>query len=182
MVLVIDSSSSMEGRTRPYGPSKLGAAVAAASLIVDYLEYPKDRVSVVQFNDQATVLTAMTDDWATARMALQRVTMQPGTRIDAGVAAAQQVLTAAPRREGSRPIVVLLTDGRPTRSRATQVITAAERLKATGATLYTVGLGPDADPDLLLLMASSVGTYYHAPGTEELARIYRDIAQQLICK
>ena len=193
VVLVIDSSSSMEARTEEYGPSKLGAAVAAAGVIVDYMDYDLDRVGVVQFNDAATVLTALTGEWAVARGALQRVTMQPGTRIDAGVEAARQLLETAPPREGAddppagggsgqQRVVVLLTDGRPTTSRATQVVTAAERLKATGATLYTVGLGPDADPDLLLLMATSVGTYYHSPGTSELARIYRDIARQIICR
>jgi len=190
MVLVIDSSSSMAGRTRPYGPSKLGAAAAAAGVVVDLLDYDKDRVAVVQFNDKAAVLTGLTDVWAVARGALERITTQPGTRIDAGLDAARGVLQASTGpegpggrgREGRTAVVVLLTDGRPTRSRASLVVVAAERLKSDGVTLYTVGLGPDTDPDLLLVMASSAATYFHAPGTDELAQVYREIAHRLVCR
>ena len=98
-----------------------------------------------------------------------------------GIAAAQTVLAGPGRRGDAQAVVVLLTDGRPSRSRASEVVLAAEQLKRSGATLFTVGLGPDVDPLLLQLIASNSGHYFFAPGTDELAAVYRNIARKIPC-
>ena len=169
----------MLAATREGGLSKLAAAATSARTFVDLLDHPNDRVAVVQFNDEAQVLSGLRVDRAQTREALGRVHVSPGTRIDAGLAAAGDLL-ADPGRDAERDaVVVLLTDGRPTVSRASQVILAAERLKAGGVTLFAIGVGPDADPALLSLAATAPPYFLFAPDAEDLERLYRHIAARL---
>lgn len=179
VVLVVDSSTSMRAGTRPDGPSKLIAAIEAAQNFVSLLAEPADRVGVVQFNDSAQVLAELSPDRNRALSALAEVSVSPGTRIDAGIEAAAEVLEAGGAETDHDRVVVLLTDGRPTVSSASRVILAAEELKATGAVLFTIGLGSDADPDLLRLAASRPSYYFHAPDTADLERVYDQIAARL---
>lgn len=179
IVLVLDTSTSMLAGTREGGLTKLAAAAMAARSFVDLLSHPTDRVAVVQFNDTAEVLSGLSVDRGAAHDALGRVHVSPGTRIDAGIKAAGRVLADPGRDMERRGVVIVLTDGRPTVSRASQVILAAERLKSAGITLFTVGLGPDADPNLLSLAATAPTFYFFAPDAEDLERVYRQIAGRL---
>ncbi len=181
IVLVLDSSSSREIGTRPGGATKLAAAIAAAREFIGLLQLPGEQVAVVHFDDAAYILSRLTTDAAAARRALDGVVMHPGTRIDAGIAAAGTVLAGPERRADAQAVVVLLTDGRPSTSRAGEVVVAAERLKRGRAVLFTIGLGPDVDPALLRLIATSPGHYFFAPGTDELAAVYRSIARKIPC-
>ncbi len=179
IVMVIDTSTSMLAATRDGGLSKLAAAAMAARTFVDLLDNPNDRVAVVQFNDSAEVLSGLRVDRNVTREALGRVHVSPGTRIDAGLEAADAVMSDPGRDRERRGVVVLLTDGRPTVSRASLMILAAERLKTKGFTLFAIGLGPDADPELLSLAATAPPYYLFAPDAEDLERLYRRIAGQL---
>lgn len=181
IVLVLDSSSSMAFPTRIGGTTKLDAAIAAARSFVGLLNLPQERVAVVHFDDAAVLLQGLTGERAALDAALGRVTMRAGTRIDAGLVAAAGILAGPDRRADAAPVVVLLTDGRPSRSSAADVIIAAERLKARGTTLFTVGLGPDVDPALLQVIATNAGHYFFAPGTEDLGRVYGTIATKIPC-
>lgn len=181
IVLVLDTSSSMAAATHAGGPPKLAAAAAAAREFVGLLHAPNETVAVVQFNDAAALLQDLTADAAAARHALDRLTMGQGTRIDAGIGVAQAILTGPRRRPDAHPVVVLLTDGRPTRSSLSDVILAGERLKRAGASVFTVGLGPDVDPALLQVIATNPGFYFFAPGTGELSAVYRTIAKKIPC-
>jgi len=180
VVLVVDTSSSMRAPTRPGGMTKLAAAITAAGAFVDRLG-PDDRVALAAFDDAARLLARLGEDGgdhSAARAALMALAVREGTRIDAGLTMARAALAEA---DADRPrAVVLLTDGRPTRSRASLVLVAAERLKATGALLFAIGLGSDADPALLRLAATSPGYYFFAPGTEALDAAYAEVAGQLV--
>jgi hypothetical protein len=63
------------------------------------------------------------------------------------------------------------------------VLRQAEALRATGATVYTVGLGrpEEVAQPLLMRIASSDEHYYYAPDGDDLARIYAQIAGRLVC-
>jgi len=181
IVLVLDSSTSMAVATHSGGPTKLAAAVAAAREFIGLLNFPSERVAVLHFNDTAAILQGLTSSAAAARRSLDGVTMSPGTRIDAGLALALGVLSGPDRRRDAHPVVILLTDGRPSRSRVADVRLAADRLKRAGVTVFTIGLGPDVDPDLLQLVATTPGAYHFAPGTDDLSRVYRAIARKIPC-
>lgn len=181
IVLVLDTSSSMAAATHAGGPPKLAAAAAAAREFIGLLHAPNETVAVVQFNDAAAVLQDLTADAASAARSLDRLTMSQGTRIDAGIGVAQAILTGPRRRPDAHPVVVLLTDGRPTRSSLSDVILAGERLKRAGVSVFTIGLGPDVDPALLQVVATNPGFYFFAPGTGELSAVYRAIAKKIPC-
>lgn len=181
IVLVLDASSSMEFPTSPGGPKKRVAMVAAAAAFLDLLGLPNERVALVQFHDEAQLLLDLSGDRAQARAALGRLSGKAGTRIDAGLNLARQVLSGPSRRPEAQAVVILLTDGRPTSSRPTEVYEAGDRLKALGTILFTVGLGTDVDPVLLQLLASRPNLYFFAPGTEQLTAVYQKIARAIPC-
>lgn len=181
IVLVLDASSSMEFPTSPGGPKKRVAMVAAAAAFLDLLGLPNERVALVQFHDEAQLLLDLSGDRAQARAALGRLSGKAGTRIDAGLNLARQVLSSPSRRPEAQAVVILLTDGRPTSSRPTEVYEAGDRLKALGTILFTVGLGTDVDPVLLQLLASRPNLYFFAPGTEQLTAVYQKIARAIPC-
>lgn len=181
VVLVLDSSSSMEFPTQAGGPKKREAMVAAASSFLDLLGLPSEHVALVQFNDDALLLTDLTGDRRVARAALARLKSKAGTRIDSGLILARQVLAGPARRPEAQGVVVLLTDGRPTTSRPAEVLLAADRLKAMGVLVFTIGLGSDVDPVLLQLLASRPNLYFFAPGTDQLTAVYQKIARSIPC-
>ena len=181
IVLVLDSSSSMEFPTHQGGPKKREAMVAAASAFLDLLGLPSERVALVQFHNEAKLLTDLTGDRQVARAALGRLTGKAGTRIDSGLELARQVLAGPARRPEAQGVVVLLTDGRPTTSRPAEVLLAADRLKAMNVIVFTIGLGSDVDPVLLQLLASRPNLYFFAPGTDQLTAVYQKIARAIPC-
>lgn len=79
-------------------------------------------------------------------------------------------------------VAVLLTDGRPTPGTREDAQTIANRLRQRGGSLFTIGLGADADATFLAELADSPGHYDHAPTAEDLADIYDRIAVRLPCR
>ena len=74
--------------------------------------------------------------------------MTPGTAIDRGLDAARQILTGPNRRPEATPVVVLLTDGRPTTGTEGAVL----RVYVT-----TVPEGGKANAAVLKLLAKALG-------------------------
>jgi Mg-chelatase subunit ChlD len=166
-VLVLDTSSSMSG-------AKLAAAREASKTFVDLLDLAGgDAAAVVWFNRSAGIQQPLTHSLPALRSAINNVPEHPGTRIDLGLDAATTVVTGP----GFNPtkVVILLTDGRPTLSDEQTVMRSADRLHATGATVYSIGLGDDVNPGLLVYIAGSPSRYYFAPGPGDLNQIYQEI-------
>ncbi|MEO8083387.1 MAG: VWA domain-containing protein [Ardenticatenales bacterium] len=181
IVLVIDTSTSMAVPTSLGGIEKIEAARRAAESFLDLMDLSHDHVSIITFNDTATLRVGLTGDGAALRGALVNLPLAQGTRIDAGLDAARLELRGGSRRSEARGVVILMTDGQPTRSSVGRVIAAADAVKRAGTTLFTVGLGPDVDPDLLKIVATSSRLFYQAPGAEDLARVYRTVAGVIPC-
>lgn len=182
VVLLIDSSTSMTAPSHAGGPSKLVAALTAAETFLGQLKLPNDRAAVVVFNSKATVLQPLTGDRALLSRALQVAPVSPGTAVDVGIEAAHGILTGPEHLPANRPVLVLLTDGQPTQTSVSAAILAAERIKRAGVTVFTIGLGEDVNAELLTLVATQSGFYFYAPGTGQLASIYRSIAKLIPCE
>ena len=176
VVLVLDASTSM------LRDGKLDAALAAARTFVGLLA-PGDRVAVVGFNDTAWLESAIDAPRAEtlAGLATLPLHVAEGTRLDLAL---DEAALALPVAGANRPSVVLLTDGLPNRvpwsdpcqDQVCAVLARAVALKASGARLITVGLGPDVLDGLLTAAATVAGDYYHAPDAAALDGIYRQIA------
>jgi Mg-chelatase subunit ChlD len=181
VVLVVDTSDSMlapvgDGRT------KLDAARGAARAFVRLLDLTRDAAAIVFFHTDADVLQPLTRDRTALESALDRLPQHPGTRIDRGLAAAAVAMGGPGRHAENLPVVIVLTDGRPSGVSGADVLRAADRLKSAGIVLYVIGLGADVDPVLLSEMASDKASYFFAPDAEALRTIYTRIARELPCR
>jgi Mg-chelatase subunit ChlD len=174
VVLVLDTSSSMAGE-------KLVAAVAAARTFVDAVDPSRDRVGVVTFDVAARLRYLITGDLPAVHRSLDGLGTAQGTRIDLGLEAALEELDRR-GREGSRPALVILSDGRPNGGTENLVFAAAGKARARGVTVFAVGLGADVDPHLMSLVATTPANYFAAPTASDLARIYRSVAERLPCR
>lgn len=183
VAIVIDTSDSML-QTTSTGRSKMEAAVQAGRLLADLLKLDAggDQVAVIGFNSEAFVLSGLTGSSSAVLAALDQLpdTQARGTKIDTAVLAALEIMTGPGRRAGNSAAMVLLTDGRH-EGEASAVSDAADRLKAAGVNVHTVGLGEDVDSDLLSSVATEAAYYHYAPDAEGLEDIYRRIAAVVAC-
>ena len=178
VALVIDTSVSMR-ETQPGGGTNLEAAIHAARSFLTYLRLPADRVAVVAFNSDGTLVQELTGDQVAVANALGNLPPGSGTRLDAGLDVAAAELAGPRAVPGHHKAIALLTDGHHG-GPVEEAIAAADRARGAGMTLYTVGLGPKADADLLARMVAP-GHSFLAPEPSDLRRIYRDIAGVLPC-
>ncbi len=182
VALVIDTSGSMSDPTSPGGPTKLQAARDAARAFVLQLQPGRDQAALVQFNGAAAVVEPLTGDIARVAVGLDRLSQATGTRIDLALDAAAGELIGPARRAANNPVIILLTDGAPTGVTPAEVLAAADRAKAAGLLIYTIGLGQDVDADLLRSVAGRPERYFAAPDTRDLAEIYGRIAYEIPCR
>jgi hypothetical protein len=79
--------------------------------------------------------------------------------------------------------MVVLTDGLANPEPASTAVARAGEAKGDGVTIFTIGLGRDADLDVGALeqMASRREYCYRAPDGEDLLAIYGAIAVEIPC-
>lgn len=174
IILLIDTSNSMSG-------GLLQAAKGAARRFVGLLALPQDRAAVIGFSDTPLVAATLSGDAAALTGAIDSLVTRPGTRIDRALWAATGELRGPRRNPANRGVIVLLSDGGHAGA-AADVVDLADEARAMGATLYAIGLGDDADADLLRAVAGSPRRYYHAPTDAQLQQIYAEIAAAIPCR
>lgn len=181
-VLVLDASGSMREPT-DRGRSKLEAARdgARAFLAGMRLGPEGDRAAIVSFNAGGAVLAGLGSGPAELERALAAMSSQPGSRIDLGLAAAEQAFVQGGAAAGRRRVLVLLSDGLVNGATPVDVRLRAERLAAGAVSLWTVGLGAQIDRDLLRAVAGDDARYLEAPEAEALAGLYAGLAERLTC-
>jgi len=176
--LVLDLSSSMAAPAVG-GGSKLDAARAASASVLDLLDWRLDRVAVVGFSGRADLALPLVGDRSAVLGALAGLRTGEGTRIDLGLKEADRALAGG--RPGARPVLILLTDGRQEKGLEAAALDAAEVQKRRGVTVYTIGLGADADAGLLRAIASDPGRYLASPDESTLAARFAAILRAEVC-
>lgn len=171
VALVIDRSGSMAG------PAIVGAKNGALAFLGE-LAPGAAQVALVAFSTSADVLQPLTGQFANVVRGVRQLTPAGQTAIHLGLDAGLAELEGASARPGVPKVVVLMTDGRPSGGRA-ETAQAADRIKAKGFTLYTIGLGADLDFDLLASIASSPDRFYAANSELDLAAVYADIGRRI---
>jgi Mg-chelatase subunit ChlD len=172
----------MSETTSPGGPTKLDAARDAARAFIVQLVSGRDQASLVQFNNDATVIEPLNTDIARVVAGLDRLTQATGTRIDLALDLAAAELAGPAHRPENNQVLVLLTDGAPTGATPDEVRATAERVKGQEVLIYTIGLGQDVDHALLRDVAGKPEWYFFAPDTSDLAEIYGKIVTVIPCK
>ncbi len=162
IVLVLDVSQSMSqsmGST-----TRLAALKAAVSTFIDTTakkneaaktEDLKSRISIVSFSGSATVVSDFSTDATTLKSKVNSLTTSRGTAADYGMQKAQSQVSSIPASRESNKVVIFFTDGEPNHgsgsfdtSVANDAISAAKTIKASGATVYSIGVVSGADPSL----------------------------------
>lgn len=177
IILVIDRSSSMEDIVAALllTESKLVAAKEAALVFIDEVDLSINRIGIVEFNEAADVVHSISNKQSSLETAIDTLVAFNGTAIDQGIVLAQREL-AANKLDDANAVIVLLSDGGSDESSA---LAAAKSAKNSGIRLITIGLGEDADQDLLSELASEPADYYYSPDASQLALIYQTIAKSV---
>jgi Mg-chelatase subunit ChlD len=113
---------------------------------------------------------------------LDALATQPGTRIDAGLAIGMAALADPNRPRAVAPVLVLLTDGRPTPGTRQAAVDAAAAARAEGITLFAIGLGSDVDAGLLAELAGDARRAFLAPDAATLRAVYDALAGEVLCE
>ena len=178
-------------------PQPLTAAKQAASAFVDRLT-AVDQVAYISFATEASnpLDQPLTSETARLKKPIESTVIEKGstqyTNIGDAIRRSVNELATLRANEAARPIIVLLTDGIPTRPidpqtgedkeyPATYARQMANEAKAQDVSIYTIGLGDEVESDFLAEISTSPEYYYKAASGEELGEIYQEIATA-ICK
>ncbi len=175
IALVVDTSSSMTGL-------KINDARESALSFVDLidLEPGRSQVAVVRFDREAEVVHELTNARALIEAAIRNLKVRSGTHIDKGLRVAVVELQSPRHFEHNAHVLILLTDGVQTGTPGEELRAAAE-VQDAGVRVYAIGLGADVDEATLRTIAGADERYYFAPDSADLARIYGEIARDLMC-
>ncbi len=172
-ILVIDHSGSMDH------DDKMAGARRAAHTFLDQLKIGQDRVGVIAFDDDLTTLSPLKliseTDQQRLKSKISGLEPRGGTAFYDAVHKAVEDLQA----QRGRRVVIALTDGMDTGSYwwLNNVIDWAEQHKTP---VYTIGLGRDVEESELEKMAGRTGgKYYFSPDADQLAALYKDLANAL---
>jgi uncharacterized protein YegL len=172
IVLVIDKSLSMTS------DGKIAAAKSAATSFVDRTDLTTHRIAVLGFYSSVTEEIGLSQDAQALRAAIQKMDTRQGTDISAAVDHAQNLLTTTGRPEAHK-VILLITDGSPNLPSPDPKAAArrsANTAKLAQTELFTIGLGRDADGDLLQQVATDTQHYFYSPGGSDLEAVYNTIA------
>ncbi|MCC7021130.1 MAG: VWA domain-containing protein [Ardenticatenales bacterium] len=174
IALVVDHSDSMQGE-------KIQQMREAVAAFVNNLNLTRDQVSLVSFESTAQIETPMTQDKALILGKVMGLQAEGGTNIAAGIDYGRTALKVSPRwgQPGVKSIIVLMTDGVPFNNSRMRTVEAADRVRFDDITMFAIGFGDDADPDLLRLCATDPGLYRFAKDGTELLKVYRELAEQI---
>ncbi len=173
ITLIIDRSGSMGG-------GYLTDVVTATKGFVDLLNPLFHEIAIVSFSDTATLDADMTNDYTFVKSQIDAIVPGGGTYMTTALTTAHLQPTW---RGGSTPeVIVFLSDGIPSwDDPPSDVRQAATDIKNDGITLFTIGLGPNADHELLKEIATSPNLYYHPETAEDVLATYQIIAANLCC-
>lgn len=191
VMLVLDRSGSMASISRNPAEPLTTVKNTAISFVQSLVR--GDQVGVVSFANEASnpldhVLSSNITDVVDSigRIEIGTTTAQ-NTNIGDGIIDATTELLSSRAKEGSKKVIVLLTDGDPTDPKivgqsnyptlfAEQSVAEA---KAQGISVFTIGLGTLVNADLLSRLASSPNQYFSAPTSADLASIYKKISSSI---
>jgi hypothetical protein len=173
LVLVIDNSGSMGGG--PGGASKMDlakeAAISAAELLGDY-----DQIGVVAFEDQPrwAIPPTPATDLGLVQAAISEMQPGGGTEIYPALKMAYDGLAPI---DAKVKHIILLTDGEAPRGDYPGL---TAQMRDANITLSTIGIGSDADTNLLQELAQlGNGRYYDGNDPFDLPRLVVKETQQV---
>jgi Mg-chelatase subunit ChlD len=176
-VLVLDQSISMAG-------ARMRDLRRAAVAFADALDLSTSQVAVVAFDAAAHELVGLTHSRDEVRQAVDALYPRFGSDIAAGLLLAGVILQRG--RVGGQPTletIVLVSDG-TNDGGPDEALAVAQRAKADQIAIATIGLGAEADVDLLEQIASTAEWAYYTGNSvflsDFLTRVVEDLRQKTV--
>lgn len=199
IMLVLDTSDSMNQPTQNGGQSKLQAAVAAAKTFVNIVASynNNNRIGLVTFDVTAQVKQTLTTNYSSVLNALNVLgSTEYRTCTQCGIDSTNTTFQNNPRA-GVNKIAVMLTDGLAnwcsgwplsnsldsTKGQVCALQSAQNAYATTGTNYFTIGLGQNVNSSFLQQIVSDtggVGQYYFSPTTNQLQQIYTKISKSCL--
>jgi Ca-activated chloride channel family protein len=193
IVLVTDTSGSMNADD--VNPTRMAAARRAATRFVE--EVPEgQRIGLVSFADDATVLQTPTRDREAIARAIDALDAEGATATGEGLQAALEQLRAGEGEEQAPGAIVLLSDGKRTAGR--DPLPVARQAARAGIPVFTISLGTPGgtvtnpsrpwlppqqvppDPDTMRSIARAAGGQaFTVEDAGRLDRIYERLGSRL---
>ncbi len=167
IVTLLDTSGSM---------GEFGKIEAAKAIISDFAKKRKnDRIGLVIFGTIAYIASPLTFDKKSFNEILKRVYVG----IAGGRTAIYDALflstTLFKNSKAKNKIAILITDGKDNSS-LTPLEVTIKKLKKEKIKVYTIGLGPDVDTNVLKEIAKSTGgEFFYITNAKELKEVYNQI-------
>lgn len=165
--LAIDTSGSMRGV--PISEAKRGCI----TLIDDILDLNTHSLGVVNFGEQATILTDLTSDRKKLAECINSISAYGGTNMTEAIIKSTKVL----ENSKNKKVIVIVTDGGPNNKAHT--LAEAEKTMAKGIRIITIGTGNNVDHVYLKKISSSPEDYYHISDIAQLGKIFEKIVASI---
>ncbi|PIU21354.1 MAG: hypothetical protein COT15_02770 [Candidatus Diapherotrites archaeon CG08_land_8_20_14_0_20_34_12] len=162
--------------------TKLNAAKTEAITFVSLADWEdQDYLGVVSYASTAKKELPLTPNLNAVINAIQSLSAGGSTATGSGIYAATKELQPLPTGHGRVEAIkfqVLLSDGKTNAGPSSA--TAAQDAKNKGITIYTIGLGSDADvAELTTIATITGGQYYYANDENSLQSVYDVIAEKI---
>jgi Ca-activated chloride channel family protein len=140
IVFVIDVSKSMDATD--IAPSRIERAKAQINLFLDELR--GDRVAIVAFAGNATIICPLTTDYSALKLMISNLSTDTISNFGTCIASGLQVANDVFDTDATSKTIILLTDGEEHEEEALDM---ARQLAAQSVTIYTLGIGtPEGSP------------------------------------
>jgi uncharacterized protein YegL len=181
--LVLDRSGSMGDLSGVSLSTKIEDAKRSAAEFVNIIRPDINgnfTIGLVAFDDEVEVLVTPTHDTSALLSAIGSLTPGDQTAMGDALKLASELL-AKESRQGSRRVVLLMSDGLTNSDQFSSPDQAAALATANEIRVYTVAFGSDADTVLLQNIAQRTGGQYYFAGTgAELVGSFSTIARILL--
>ncbi|AMY12274.1 VWFA-related Acidobacterial domain protein [Luteitalea pratensis] len=173
ILIALDQSGSMRGTE---------AEVRSAALSFVDAVRDEDRIGIVTFSDDASMITDLTLSRAIPRQSIASYRTSGGTALLDGIAISLDRLATS---EGRKAIVVM-TDGRDENAAGTgpgsrrTLARVLDQIREVDAAIFAIGLGPNVDrASLERLAQTSGGAAYFPAAASELGEQYTRVVEDL---
>jgi hypothetical protein len=186
IVLTLDKSGSMGD---PFlDNKKIDALKDASTRLIDLFSITKGsvKVGIVSFGTTAAVELELTNDYTLAKNAVSRLEASGSTAMGDGMRLSAQLLRGID--EGTRKVIILLTDGRSNTGSDPREVLVREIIPL-GIPIFTIGIGKgvtEYDPDILREIADRTGGEFYEVDPEKgvddyaLQRVFLKIGHPIV--
>lgn len=172
IVFAIDSSGSMSENDAD------GLRKTLTKELIKQLDSSKDKLSIIDFDDEVQVSTALTNDFKSVEKDIENIDSSGGTYIpDALKAGVNKLLED--KQSKNRKYIFVLTDGEDSKNPGNDYNQVIDKARKNNIAIYTIGL-QNANQALLRRVADGTGgKFYFAQDATELPKIYEQIDKDI---